>query len=245
LNSLDSNFNLSGGEPRPVASAEGSDEDNWELYALSRILDILTLRFQPNKNADGSEWPGPEISLNEYIEFIKILGLEIVYPEIYNAFYCEILEAKEGKNYFEINDYLFPGIKLKNLVIKRSGTIININPTDYDLDLINNARIFWTYRRKNREYDDLSHDWGTNSQWRTTFRLDIETDNSFIYNLQGEDDLNNLSDETLKELKEQNLTIDEAIELLVNRHFISCTKDSNDVYPYDFKYTENKNRGGA
>ena len=52
LNSLDVNFNL-------------SEEDNWELYALSRVLDILTLRFQPNKNADGSEWPGPEISLNE------------------------------------------------------------------------------------------------------------------------------------------------------------------------------------
>ncbi|MDQ3062674.1 MAG: hypothetical protein M3R14_07400, partial [Acidobacteriota bacterium] len=36
-----------------------SVEDSWELYALSRVLDTLTLRFQPNKKADGSEWLGP------------------------------------------------------------------------------------------------------------------------------------------------------------------------------------------
>src|SRR6476619_6070092 len=34
----------------------------WELYALTRVIDILTLPFQTNNKADGSEWLGPKLS---------------------------------------------------------------------------------------------------------------------------------------------------------------------------------------
>ena len=222
-----------------------SDEDNWEYYALSRVLDILTLRFQPNKNADFSEWIGTDISLEEYIEFIKLLGLEIIYPETYSSFNCEILEAKEGKNNFEIIECMFPTVRLKGLIIKRSGVIISINPNDYDLNLINNAKIFWAYRRKNRKHEDLSDGWGSNSQWRTDFRFDIETENHYIYNFYGEYDLNQGTVEIINKLKEMNLDVNEMIELLVNRHFIRCIKDENEIFPYSFKYSEKKNQNNG
>jgi hypothetical protein len=220
-------------------------EDSWNLYSLSRILDVLTLHFQPDKKADGSNWSGINITINEYVVFVKLLGLEIIFPTIYRPFDCEILESVENKNNFEIIECLFPTIMLKNLLIKRGGVIVSNNSNDYNLNLINNAKIFWAYRRKNRKYEDLSHGWGSNSQWRTEFRLDIETEDEIIYNIQGEDDLNNLSNKTQDELRGQKLEINEAIELLINRQFIKCTKDDNDVFPYDFKYRENKQRANG
>jgi hypothetical protein len=108
------------------------------------------------------------------------------------------------------------------------------------LDLINSASIYWTYRRKNRKYLDLSQGWGSNSQWRTDLRLDIETKDSFIYNQKGKFDLNNLTTELLEELRQQNLEIEEAIELTKYRHFVRSTKDDTDLFPYDFKYEEKK-----
>jgi len=52
-----------------------------------------------------------------------------------------------------------------------------------------------------------------------------------IYNINGKFDLNVVADDTLNELKEQNLTVNEAIELLVNRHFTKYTKDDTDIFP--------------
>jgi hypothetical protein len=217
-----------------------SQDDNWELYAFSRVLDLLTLRLQPDKNADGSSWLGPEISMTEYLEFIDLLGLEAKYQEDFNPFYCEIFEARVGSDNFKIEKSLFPVIKLKNLVLKRCGIQITVNPKDNNLALINNAKIYWTFRRKNRKYQDLSHGWASNSQWRTGFRIDLETDEKYIYNHHGKYSLNDLTKELVEELKRQNLELNEAIELIRNRQFIECTKDDSDLFPYDFRYEESK-----
>jgi len=130
-------------------------------------------------------------------------------------------------------------------MIKRAGVIITNNPKDYNINLINSAPIYWTYRRKNRIYHDLSHGWGSNSQWRTEFRLDVETENTFVYNLKGKYNLSNPAEEVFDKLRccageGTVLELQEAIELVVNRQFIKCTKDNNDLWPYDFKYTEGK-----
>ena len=225
---------------KPIVNYDNlSNEDNWEFYALSRVLDILTLRFQPNKNVGNFDWDGPNISLDEYIEFVKLLGFEINYPSNFSPFDCEIIETKRGKNNFDIMEYLFPSIRLKGLMVKRAGVIISNSPDNYDLNLINNAKIFWSYRRKNRKHEDLSHGWGSNSQWRTDFRFDVETENLFIYNIKGKYNLNNIDKEVLNELNEQNLELNEIIELLVNRQFVKCAKNEEDIFPYDFKYSEN------
>lgn len=213
----------------------------WELYALTRVIDILTLPFQTNNKADGSEWLGPKLSIRDYIAFNNLIGLETVTPKLFNTFDCEIIEAQEGEIDFEITECFFPAIKFKNLIIKRAGVKISLNPHNYNLDLTNNSSIYWTYRRKNRKCLDLSQGWGSNSQWRTDLRLDIETKDSFIYNLKGKFDLNNLTAELLEELSQQNLEIQEAIELTKYRHFIKSIKDDSDLFPYDFKYEEKKN----
>lgn len=226
---------------QPDKEIDLSKEEIWELYALTRVLDTLTLRFQTNNKADGSDWLGPELTLSEYIAFIDLIGLEAKTPKTFHTFDCEIIEALEGENDFHIIECCFPTIKSKNLILKRAGVKILLNPQNYNLTLINKATIYWTYRRKNRYYQDLSLGWGSNSQWRTELRLDIETKDSFIYNQKGEFDLNNVTPELLNELSQQNLELKEAIELTKFRHFISSTKEDGDLFPYDFKYEEMKN----
>lgn len=217
-----------------------SQDDIWELYALNRVLDVLTLQFQTNNHADGSEWLGTKISVLDYIEFNHLIGLETFTPESFDTFDCEIIDVHAGTRDFQIIEQFFPAVKLKNLIIKRAGVKLALNPTLYDLELINQAAIYWTFWRKNRKYFDLSQGWGSNSQWRTDFRLDLETKDHFIYNILGEQDLNTPNSDTFTQLHHDNLEIKEAIELVKFRHFIACPKDDSDLFPYDYKYIESK-----
>ena len=215
-------------------------EDIWELYALSRVLDLLTLPFQTDNDADDSDWKGPRITVAEYIEFNNLLGLEITTPFSFKPFNCEIIEAQIGMNDFEIIECNFPAVKLNNLMIKKAGVKILLNPDKFNLNLINKASIYWAFRRKNRKYFDLSQGWGSNSQWRTDLRLDIETENSYIYNVTGKFNLNSPTIELMEELNQQDLELNEAVELTVFRHFMKCTKDDSDLFPYDFRFEEQK-----
>jgi len=214
-------------------------EEIWELYALSRVLDILTLRFQPNNNVDESNWTGLNLSSFEYITFCKLIGLQTSIPKSFHDFDCEILEARSGENNFQIDECFFPAVKLKNLVIKRAGLRVFLNDQSFDLNLVNNSKIYWTSRRKNRKYHDLSIGWGSNSQWRTDFRLDIETEESFIYNYDGKLNLNNSKIEHINQF-DNDLSVEEAIEITKTRHFIRSKKEDSDLFPYDFRYDEEK-----
>ncbi len=215
---------------------EMREEDNWELYAFSRVLDLLALSNKPDSYIEGVQEDEPLLTTNEYIELVKSLGLDTGYPEQYDPFHCEIATAIAGSLNFEIAGYQHPVIKLKQLMIKRSPVAITLDPEVYDFNLVNNATLYWTFRRSNRKTTDLSEGWGHNSQWRTGFRLDIEKEQSYIYNLNGKFDLNVLDPATLEELKNQDLTVEEAIELVVNRQFIRCSKPYAYQFPYDFKY---------
>lgn len=217
---------------------ELSQEDIWELYALSRVLDLMTLSFQTDN--DDSDWKGPRIKVAEYIAFNNILGLEVTTPYSFKPFNCEIIEAQIGENDFEIIECNFPAVKLSNLMIKKAGVKISLNPDKFNLNLINNASIYWAFRRKNRKHFDLSQGWGSNSQWRTDLRLDIETENSYIYNLIGKFNLNSPTIELMEELNQQGLELNEAVELTIFRHFIKCTKDDSDLFPYYFRFEEQK-----
>ena len=225
-----------GGDP-----AELPVEDSWELYALSRVLDTLTLRFQPDRKADGSDWAGPELTVAEYVEFVQMLGLEALDSvHAYAPFYFEIFEAVAGDVNFHLSETLFPPVVLKNLLIKRGGARITLNASTFDLDAVNNSTIYWAYRRKNRKCQDLSHGWGSNSQWRTDFRFDFDLGDTFLYNAEGGTNLNSPTAETLDELNKNGLSLSEAIELTVTRHFITSKKHDDDQFPYGYKYVERK-----
>lgn len=223
-----------------VNPSDLTPEVNWELYALSRILDLLALRLMHGPTNYESSFMNPDMSISDYVDFVELLGFRAEYPVDYHPFNCEVIETRSGDIDYEIVSCIFPAIKFNNLLIKRSGVVIRNDSNNFDLNLINSAAIYWAFRRSNRACFDLSHGWGGNSQWRTEFRIDLETEKNYLYNINGKFDLNLKTNETLNELASQNLEVSEAIELLVNRQFISCRKDDSDLFPYDFRYEERK-----
>lgn len=215
-------------------------DEIYELYALSRILDVLTLRFQPVTGLDESRWRGHELRVEEYAEFAQLLGLEVGYPKYYDNFYCEILRAQKGKESFKIDEVVYPALSFSGLLINKAGVEITLAPENYDIRLINNAKLYWAYWRKNRETNDMSAGWGSNSQWRTEFRIDIETKDRYYYNCEGKYDLSIITPFIEKELKAFGFETEEAIEMVKFRHFVKSKKDDRDVFPYDFRYNESK-----
>jgi hypothetical protein len=220
-------------------SLEISQDDKWELYALSKVLDVLTLRLQVD-NKVGGEWPGPELSLSEYIDFNELLGLSTGMPKTFHPSDCEIVEAQPGDDDFRVTKHFFPSSRLDNLIIKRAGVGITLSAQQYDLSIANSAVLYWASWRKNRKRKDLSDGWGSNSRWRTDARLDFEAEDRVIYNVGGELNLNSVTAELISELAKWDLTVEDAIELTKFRHFVKSTKDDSDLFPYYFRYEEKK-----
>lgn len=214
-------------------------EISWDLYALSRVLDILTFRFQ---YAAGEEIASsdPKITLKEFISFAEAIGLTVKHVQEYHPFYCEIVRAECDEPSFKLLETRFPALMLNHLMIKRAGVIIALHPSEYCIDLVNNATIYWSYWRNCRPSQDQSRGWGSNSQWRTSFRFDVERENGFLYNTQGKFDVGTVNEEAQEELRHYDLSFSEAREITKYRHFITSTKKDNDLYPYSYKLFESK-----
>lgn len=211
-----------------------------ELYALTRVLDILTLPLQESCTyLDNKRWKGHSITVSEYTKFVESLGLQVIKPNKFHPFESEVFEAKFGTS-FEIIDTIFPAVMLNNLMIKRAGVFISIDNSDI-LKNINTSTMYWTFRRNNRPCEDLSHGWGSNSQWSTRHRIDLKTKNGYVYNQTGEISLNvskkHLTPKHNMYLLEDNLSINDGIELVRYRQLISKS-NSNEFFPYHFKYIE-------
>lgn len=211
----------------------------WSLYALSRVLDILTFRFQYNVG-EVVDPHDPKITLEEYVTFAQSMGLTVRHITKYHPFDCEIVKAECGEPSFSLLEPRFPALMLNNLIIKRGGVILAMNPSEYRIDLMNNATIYWAYWRQCRPSQDQSRGWGSNSQWRTDFRFDFECENGFLYNAQGKINISTVNEEASEELRHYDISFAEARELTKYRHFITCTKKDDDLYPYKYKLLEPK-----
>ena len=88
---------------RPFASGSGGEvppaqvEDLSRLYALGRVNEVLLLRFQRGR-ADGTDWPGPKVSLDEYVWFAESLGMTVAGSQSFSPFYHEIVEVAQADN---------------------------------------------------------------------------------------------------------------------------------------------------
>jgi hypothetical protein len=88
--------------------------------------------------------------------------------------------------------------------------------------------LYWAWYRRNRIVRDLSHGWGSNSQWDTDFRRDYLRDTVFIYNIDGRQK---------SSAHDPDLSTTERDDLLRYRH--SVRRDlGEDRFPYDHQITE-------
>jgi hypothetical protein len=220
-------FALRRGDPIPQAEVE----ELWRLYALSRVNETLLLGFQRGR-ADGCDWPGPRISLDDYQRFAESLGLTATEPAAFSPFYHEVVEVDEARDEDQpvrLVATLWPCLLLGDMVFSRAGVRVSGGRKFIRKDVAESSTLYWAFRRKNRPFQDLSHGWGSNSQWRTSFRRDYRIGQEVHYNVDGKLDLA-APDSTVE--SRDDLTREERTELLTNRCFVRTTKPQNDLWPY-------------
>lgn len=221
-------FAQRGATPIPKAT----DEELWHLYALSRVLELLVLRFQKDRG-DGTDWSGPAISLQQFNLFAENLGLHIEYSANYHPFAHEIVELiPTSSTRPKIVQHHWAGLMLGDMRMLRAGVTLSASPTVLRPGIADSSTLYWTYRRKNRPYQDLSQGWGSNSSWRTRFRRDYKIGNELYFNADGTKDLMLVP---AKLINEEGLNREERVELLLNRSFITTDKPHDDLWPYDDK----------
>lgn len=211
-----------------------SEEELWRLYALSRVVEVMNLSFQTG-NADS--WAMPSLTSSDVSAFAHDLGLSVVIPDRYTAFDCEIVTATEAADETapaELVDVHWPCLMLGEMVICRAGATVRAGARVVNPHIATSSTLYWAYRRRNRPHQDLSHGWGHNSQWRTSFRRDYRIGQRTFYNVDGEHDL--LAEDLIVD-EESALTRSERIELVVNRCFVLTSKPNADLWPYDDRLT--------
>lgn len=178
------------------------EEDLWatyELYAFSRVSDLLLLPFQERRYTDDQlwePWGGPPVSAEQRNEWFLSLGLRRIEEQRFHPFYHEIVEVLPTPDPDEpitLVDEVWPGFLFGALMFCRAGVRVRGGERHIRKEIAENSTLHWTYRRNNRPTEDLSHGWGSNSQWATEFRRDYVDSDHFYYNVDGLADL--LSDD--------------------------------------------------
>jgi hypothetical protein len=217
--------------------------DIWELYALSRVNDLLILPYQSDCD-DAAGWKGPNVGKEEYVAFMTSLGMYPIKQDSFHSIYHEIVEVEQSPDNNEpisITKVLWPGFMLGSLVFSRAGVNVRGGAKYVNKEIAEKSTLYWAFRRSYRPVSDLSHGWGSNSQWRTAFRRDYVFKNQVFYNVDGKLDArfpNSVSNS--KNPAREELTPSERVELLSNRCFIMTQKPHYDLWPFDDFYIEPK-----
>lgn len=210
-------------------------EDICRLYALSRVTSIMLLRFQSGR-ADGTDYLGPSLSIDDFQRFHEQLGFTVVDHDVYHPFFHEILSVHASRNedaQVKLTDYAWPCLMLGDMSYSRAGVIVEGGSKHINKSIAESSTLYWTYRRKDRPYRDLSQGWGYNSQWRTEFRRDFHRSKKFHFNVDGKKSLNDPLT-SVEELSKATM-----VELVRNRGLIfTDVGDDSDLFPYDYSYSE-------
>jgi hypothetical protein len=216
------------GQPIPPMS----QEELWRLYALSRIVQLLQLSFQPRRGDFGPTIA--TVTADEYTAFLDALGLEMVDEADFHPFHHEVVTVDELP-YLDsppsIAEILWPGCRLGPLLISRAGCRVRAGRHHLAKEIAENSTLYWAAARANRPAEDLGSGWGSNSQWRTSFRRDYALDGAFYYNV---DACTPRPGSTL----EDDLDATERDELLRHRCFVTSTRPGEDRWPYDLTLIE-------
>lgn len=243
-------------------------EDLWEWYALSRVDDFLLLSFQRALGDDNQpssqsrdyreymrsvgyrplvDWNDTGIRPEEYLEFFRALGFnDFAERPFFSPFFHEVVEVIEDLSCGDtvhIERVVWPGWMFGNMLFSRAGVCVRCSPQVMRKEIAERSRLYFTFRRLRREASDLSHGWGSNSQWRTELRRDYLEGGQFHFNVDGKYSLDDgywdyrrESDHPVWE--DNDLTLDERIELLTNRCFVRTPKDDREYWPYDDRFSE-------
>ncbi|MFJ5265815.1 hypothetical protein ACIQAC_35680 [Streptomyces sp. NPDC088387] len=237
----------------PPAALRG--EMSWELYALSRVSDVLLLSHQPPYEAGGEapwahrlhpldQWPA--LGLGQYLHLFTALGLvPFQETESFDPFLHEIVEVEQTQDPQEpirVTEVVWPGLWLGPLLFSRAGVRVRAGARHAERGRADRSPLYWTFLRRHRPTVDQSHGWGSHAQWRTELRLDYRTPTGRRINADGHLDIDTADGDPSP--AEAPLTPAERRELLRNRCLLrtpaytappSDAGWESDLYPFDWR----------
>ena len=148
------------------------DEDQWALYAVSRVAETLALPHQPP--ATNPDRPQDWLPHDAYQQFITAIGGTVPHGRRFHPFLHEIVAVEPADDPNEPtspSSTWWPGCLIGSLLLLRSGVTVRAGAEHLDPTVATTSTLYWAFRRRYRPASDLSHGWGSNSQWRTDFRL--------------------------------------------------------------------------
>ena len=206
----------------------------WNLYALSRVNDVLLMSFQ----SGDSNLKLATISDYEYQSFFTGIGFTLTDVQSFDPLHHEIVRVEQSADDNEpiqIYEQLWPELMLGQMVFSRAGVSVLGGRSYIIKEVAEQSTLYFSFRRAKRKTSDLSMGWGSNSQWRTDFRRDYQVGKTRIYNVDGS---NQLKVDGRLSLDEDGLTVAERIEHCKFRCFVVTHKPDHDLWPYDDRYEE-------
>ncbi|MEU5538329.1 hypothetical protein [Streptomyces sp. NPDC020362] len=228
--------------PGAADARPGHPGDLWELYALSRVSDVLLLSFQPPGH---DPWAGPGLTRDQYLLLFTDLGM-VPFEEcsVFDPFLHEIVEVEQTADPDRpvgITGVVWPGLRLGDMVFGRAGVRVRAGARHAERGVADRSPLYWAFRRRHRPTVDLSMGWGSNSQWRTGFRVDIRTAAEDRLNVMGRTHV----DAVAKGSAEALLTSAERRELLRHRSLLRTPERAGalaaspgwetDLFPFDWR----------
>jgi hypothetical protein len=163
---------------------------------------------------------------------MKTLGLQKIEEPAFHPFFHEIVSVEPSTDDDAppvIVKECWPGYMLGPLLVTRAGCAVTAGARHLTKSVAEHSTMYWAFARHNRPSTDLSQGWGSNSQWRTSFRRDYRIDGVLYYNVDANREARPHDD---------GLAPQEQLELLRHRSFVKCTKPDDDLWPYDFFHSE-------
>ncbi|MEV6967769.1 hypothetical protein AB0M47_21940 [Hamadaea sp. NPDC051192] len=214
-----------------------TDDVTFGLYAVSRLAEILIAPHQPvdddpalqNWTTGEPWWIGPLPSPTAWAEFLPAAGAVEIAEDAFHPFFHEVVSVLPADDPDEpptLVDQLWPGAFLGAMVLVRAGVTVRAGANHLDPVIATKSCLYWAWWRRHRLARDLSHGWGSNSQWGTDFRRDYLVGDELHYNV----DLR-LNPQMSRTADVSDLSPEDRRELLRWRH--SRTIDlGDDEWPY-------------
>jgi hypothetical protein len=233
--------------PVEVADSEGMVR-LWQLYAASRVRDVLLLAHQPPPadaagkaefdEALGRAEPsfGP-VPVNTITEFFAQIGCRPVIERVFDPILHEIVACEPAgppDSPIEVTAHIWPALLIGELVFARGGVCARAGTGHAITGVADRSTLNWEYWRRYRDTVDGSFWWGSNSQWKTEFRRDYLTGTGRVYNLDAASVWKSRIQETVQNATPKpgapKLTAAEETEFIKNRcqlryEYEVCTPD--------------------
>ncbi|MGW6441465.1 hypothetical protein [Lentzea sp. NPDC055074] len=234
----------------PVGGYSGDDEQLWrimKLYGLSRVSDYLIERFctqeEPLTEYGDTGEPATASGLAPdglavHTEFFSGIGLTpFGHAEAFSPFHHEIFAVVQdpAATSVTVEEVLWPGLWFGDLLFSRAGVRVRAPRHLVDAAAATTSTLYFTFRRRSRPTDDLSHGWGSNSQWRTCFSRFYSDEDGLHLNWDGEVDV--AADPPAPRAgwsEHETEPLDQRRELLLHRCLVRdpLPADENDRHPY-------------